>query len=108
MYDFMSQSLLARVRLMTYRYYNESTSAINKRKVKHRARVRFSSLSMASFNLILLNNHIHGDQNQEKKTSISIDQLIKKRFVNYLRALLKKLFQFVMIFLKRFSPHREC
>lgn len=68
MYDFMSQSLLARVRLMTYRYYNESTSAINKRKVKHRARVRFSSLSMASFNLILLNNHIHGDQNQEKKT----------------------------------------
>lgn len=36
-------------------------------KVKHRARVRFSSFSMASFNLILLNNHKHGDQNQEEK-----------------------------------------
>lgn len=36
-------------------------------KVKHRARVRISSFSMASFNLILLNNHKHGDQNQEKK-----------------------------------------
>lgn len=40
---------------------------IMSQQVKHRARVRFSSFSMASFNLILLNNHKHGDQNQEEK-----------------------------------------
>lgn len=41
-------------------------------KDKHRARVRISSFSMASFNLILLNNHKHGDQNQEEKKPVSL------------------------------------